>query len=453
MPTNFWSHIGCAKLGRDAGCVRGVATVLFAVAVLSACGGGDSGVVAGDSSVVGRESIARVDPGARAEKPPVYHVIDIGTLGGTTSAAHAINDRGQITGESELRVFDGGYPNVHAFRYSDGTMLDLGTLPRANLGEVIVQSSYGYGINIWGQVTGMSNISEQRLQAFVYSHGAMQNLGVPSQSYGSGINARGQISGTKGEPGDHAFLYSDGVVEYIGTLGGPGSSARAINDRGDVTGESTIAPPVVPGAVNSHAFLYRDGIMKDLGTLGGTYSNGIGINAKGLVTGISTLAGEATGHAFLYEGTSMRDLGTLGGYYSFGLGISAAGQVVGSSQTYGYENSHAFLWSKGTLHDLNNLLDKSGDPWTLISAEDINGRGQIVGTGLINGQRHGFLLTPVDRDDHEGQRKDRHDGHWSYSEHRQASGADGKAVADGRLDPLCLMEGAEMRSPSRCKRH
>jgi probable HAF family extracellular repeat protein len=162
------------------------------------------------------------------------------------------------------------------------------------------------------------------------------------------------------------------------------------------------------------------------------------------------MAGDMTAHAFLY---SMRDLGSLGGYSSFGFGVNAAEQVVGSSQTSGYEDSQAFLWSDGTLFGLNNLLDGSGHWWTLITADDINGRGQIVGTGLINGQRRGFILTPVDRDDHEGPREDKHDGHCSYSEGRESAGVDSKAGAEGRLNPLCMMDRAELRHPSKCRRH
>jgi probable HAF family extracellular repeat protein len=413
---------------------------------MSACGGGGGG----DSSVAGGESIARVDDASRSARGPVYHVTDLGTLGGTASAAHAVNERGQVTGESALF----GNHDVHAFLYAGGTMLDLGTLLRLDSGEVFVQNSYGNAINKWGQVTGSSNVTDKAMQAFVYSHGSMQGLAIPAMySVGNGINARGQIAGTWSGARDRAFLYSDGIVQELPGLGVRENWANAINDRGQITGGSFLAPPVVPGVEPSRAFLYHKGVVKDLGTLGGTDSNGFAINAKGWVTGISELAGDTTGHAFLHDGHSMRDLGSLGGYYSFGFGVNAAGQVVGSSQTSGYEDSHAFLWSDGTLYDLNNLLDGSGDRWTLITADDINGRGQIVGTGLINCQRHGFLLTPVDRDDHEGPRKDRHDGHWSYSEGRASAGVDSKAVAEGRLNPLCMMDRAELRHPSKCRRH
>ena len=53
----------------------------------------------------------------------VYKVTDLGTLGGFTSEAFGINDRGQVTGQSET---DSGV--FHAFLYSSGQITDLGTL-------------------------------------------------------------------------------------------------------------------------------------------------------------------------------------------------------------------------------------------------------------------------------------------------------------------------------------
>jgi probable HAF family extracellular repeat protein len=45
------------------------------------------------------------------------------------------------------------------------------------------------------------------------------------------------------------------------------------------------------------------------------------------------------------------------------------------------------------MMDLNDLIP-GGSGWTLIEAASIDGSGQIVGFGTINGQTHAFLLTP-----------------------------------------------------------
>src|ERR1700731_1509953 len=57
------------------------------------------------------------------------------------------------------------------------------------------------------------------------------------------------------------------VVKDLGTLGGTGSVAEGISNRGWVVGSANLA-----GDQNGHAFLWRDGVMSDLGTLGGLNS-------------------------------------------------------------------------------------------------------------------------------------------------------------------------------------
>jgi hypothetical protein len=44
--------------------------------------------------------------------------------------------------------------------------------------------------------------------------------------------------------------------------------------------------------------------------------------------------------------------------------------------------------------DLNDLLPP-GSGWELTTALGINGAGQIVGGGLLDGREHAYLLTPA----------------------------------------------------------
>jgi hypothetical protein len=61
----------------------------------------------------------------------------------------------------------------------------------------------------------------------------------------------------------------------------------------------------------------------------------------------------------------------------------------------GWSGYAAFVWSREKgMQDLNTLIP-SNSGWTLTMATAINVRGQITGEGDINGQQHGFLLTPV----------------------------------------------------------
>jgi probable HAF family extracellular repeat protein len=109
------------------------------------------------------------------------------------------------------------------------------------------------------------------LHAFLYSNGQMIDLGTFGGKYssGAGVNNAGDVTGAADTPTDasHAFLYSNGQLIDLGTLGGRSSGGSDINQAGEIVGSSeTVAGP-------RHAFLYSNGQMIDLGTLGGAYIN------------------------------------------------------------------------------------------------------------------------------------------------------------------------------------
>ena len=125
---------------------------------------------------------------------------------------------------------------------------------------------------------------------------------------------------------------------------------------------------------------------------GGTAS---AINVQNNIVGTSgnnSSAGEYA-YAFLYDGVSTSNLGTLGGLRSGAYDINDSDQVVGYSETP--TGNHAFVWDQASgMQDLNALITASG--WVLTSAAAVNNAGDIVGTGLFNGEAHGFLLTSGD---------------------------------------------------------
>jgi len=76
--------------------------------------------------------------------------------------------------------------------------------------------------------------------------------------------------------------------------------------------------------------------MLDLGTLGGTLGSAAALNNRGEVVGQSNLAGDLIFHPFLWtKSRGMQDLGTFGGDTGTTEWINDAGEVVGKADLPG----------------------------------------------------------------------------------------------------------------------
>src|SRR6266568_4340332 len=346
-----------------------------------------------------------------------YRLIDLGTLGGPNSAENVqspiLNKEGVVVGFSDTSI-PCPIPACfffHAFRWQQGILRDLGTLAGGD-------NSVAFGINALTQTIGQSENGLINPLAGVPENdavlwgkdGQIVDLGTlgGNGSAAFAINSRGQIVGGAlndvpdpfSMPGmgkqARAFLWQKGVMRDLGTLGGPDAFAALINDRGQVVGLSY--PDTNPTStcfmgfpLTTHPFLWQNGTMLDLGTLGGTCAGPGKLNNRGQVAGSSNLAGDLTFHPFLWDGETLKDLGTLGGSFGFGNSLNEAGDVVGAANTTGDESAHAFFWKNGVMTDLGTVQD---DPCSI--AHTINARDQVVGTSFDCDQTelHGFLWQP-----------------------------------------------------------
>jgi probable HAF family extracellular repeat protein len=272
--------------------------------------------------------------GASTAAAQSYSVEPLGTLGGPASAAVGINDAGQVVGN----ITDVAGAPLSPFFYSNGVMT---AIPNSFGGSF----SVAQGMNNLGQVTGTATFAGDTIQhAFVWSAGSVVDLGTLqgpnatfSYSVGYALNDFGIVVG---ESKNEAFIYQDGRM--TGFSRRAARSAHSINDVGQIVGMLE----------SNRAFLFDQKTMKDLGTLDGgqnSTSGATAINESGQVVGYSVTSDGGTTHAFLYENGVMRDLGTLRGGYSVALGINNLGAVVGES------DGTAFLYQNGQMIDLNSL--------------------------------------------------------------------------------------------------
>jgi probable HAF family extracellular repeat protein len=418
-----------------------------------------------------------------------YKLIDIPARGGPNSSvgfagyvAKTMNPRGTVISEADTSTPDPFSPNcfsdclvMNPVQWRDGVLTDLGALPGVNSSAATWINSRGWatGLSENGLIDPLTGFPETN--AVLWKDGEIINLGTlgGNVSAANAVNNRGQVVGgalnTIPDPfsatfntlfifetfafyffpvktQSHAFLWEDGEMQDLGTLGGPDSVAWFVNERGQVAGQSTInsIPSPTTGVPTVNPFFWDDGKMVDVGNFGGTFSFVSGFNNRGQMTGTMNLPGDLTNHPFLWDCGVLTDLGTLGGdngvpnaindagevvgfagnqenqalafLWKHGVMISlgtldgdqdsaahsinAKGQVVGeSSLDLSFTSVQAFLWENGgPMIDLNTLIPP-GSGMKLVDAVSINDRGEIDGDGVLpNGERHTVVLIPCDED-------------------------------------------------------
>jgi probable HAF family extracellular repeat protein len=356
---------------------------------------------------------------------------NLGALPGSQwSTTNWISGDGLIAGISLNDETDPliGFPESRAVLWQDSGIADLGTLPGG-------YESWAFGVNNRGQVVGLATNTVvdpysyfygifginngTQTRAFLWDrHNGMQDLGTLGgpDAWANIVNDGGQVKGisytsftanANGPCGptpttDPFFWARDTGMLDIGGFGGTCGFPNALNNRGQVAGQSYLA-----GNLVAHGFLWdkrRHPQLTDLGTLGGDNASGLWINDSGEVVGYADLPPNPPGctglacihNGFLWRHGVMTDLGTIGADpCGRALSINSRGQVVGATSPCGGQFAHGFLWENGgPAVDLNTLV-APGSGLSLVGPLYINDRGEIAGYGVLsNGDSHAFLLIP-----------------------------------------------------------
>lgn len=256
----------------------------------------------------------------------------------------------------------------------------IGLIAQPTYGVKDITNGNGYfgtpwGLNDLGDVVGDLNF-----HAFYWRAGRIIQPPplLTGFSTARAINNLGDIVGGGLDERSNAvaLLIRDGVVHEMPIAGSTWAIAVAINDAGDILINSTIGQ-------RGTAFRWRAGAVAEIGSASYKYLSGSAVDERGRIVGAYVKPESSLGRAFLWD-SKLVDLGLLpGGDFesnsaffgpaSSAHGINGAGQVVGASTAPG-QLSHAFLWSNGAMTDLGALEGQNRS-----AALSINDAGQIVG--------------------------------------------------------------------------
>jgi probable HAF family extracellular repeat protein len=345
-----------------------------------------------------------------------YTLVNLGApLGGTASNPASINDLGWVAGSSNLP----GNAAAHAVLWLHGLPFDLGTLggpssavlwPVKNDRGLIAGVSQTANRDPLGETGWSCNAflpaSPNTCVGFVWQDGRMSPLPTlgGNNGFATGANDRGQVVGWAETTLHDPTCAAPQVLQFRAVVygprpgqiaplpafrGDPDAAATAINDQGQIVGVSGICGNSVGALSAKHAVLWQNGTVTDLGNLGGAgWNTPMAINEAGQIVGFADLPGDDNAQnpnfqAFLWTPErGMQNLQTLpGDALSEGLGINSQGVVVGESIAAGFASTRAFLWQNGRMTDLNTLIP-AGSNLYLIDANDINDGGEIAGQAI-----------------------------------------------------------------------
>ncbi len=331
--------------------------------------------------------------GATAVVPAQQLQYEIESIGSASpnlpddSNAAGINNLGVIAGHSFYTNF-AGFTSFRPLTWSDAGLDMLMTYG----------SAVGTDVNIHGICVGWKKRSGSGTKAFqwdAFHNGTDLHFGNLASSVAACINNEGAVTGSydyqSGNPLAKRrgfFRDSQGHYTSMPTLGGVESGAAGLNDLMSVAGMAE----TLHG--ERRAVLWQVGsALQDL-HVGGVGSWANDVNNNGQIVG-HWLDHTGRQFGFLWQaGSSVGLTGLTTHPNAIPRRINEFGLVVGTCLDANLGHSVGVLWDRaGRVYRLDALIPAHSG-WENLVATDINELGEISGTGIKNGSKRGFRMTP-----------------------------------------------------------
>ncbi len=283
-----------------------------------------------------------------------------------------LNNSGVVVGSQGV-----GTTSPKAVKWAAGVVSVLPSLP----GTV---NSFSTAVNDAGVIVGASIVSNQGQVPTEWTGADVTQIPLPSAN-SSGVawdvNRSGQAVGTWWSPSsstaNHAFLWSQGQSQDLGTMGGVTVQRIAINDAGVIAGTLT-------DTLNNFRVFVRapDGTSHVIGLPAGyTFAKDVQVNSAGQVLFLAGTSTSSQQAAFVWQNYRTTPITIPGCSLTVASAdINATGQVVGTCRTAAGA-WRAFLWKDGVATFL------PVPPGTTSSgAGPVNDVGDIIGGVTVSGQ-------------------------------------------------------------------
>ncbi|HEV2147916.1 MAG TPA: hypothetical protein VGR37_10980 [Longimicrobiaceae bacterium] len=357
-------------------------------------GGAIRGIAAGSAVVTVRAGLKSAELPVRVVPGDRFRVRVLGTLGGDTSRANALNNRREVVGESRVA----GNGAVHPFLWRHGGMVDLGVPAGSSYGRASDVSDRGEVVGVAHRPHPNPGLLRPVYSAWRWRSGARSAIEIPGVSLVSSDMTSVWLDRLALNDSGHVVLEHVSVTSGGGThvsastylargkgvtrITAPGSEDFADYTAGGINRRGTVAFTrwfdVSYGGTDPVVHLWKDG-QTAVGPRGMVAR---GINDHSLVVGRCGTSPNLIGCT--WDGSTRRDVpGT-----TTATAVNGHGDVLATGA-----DGKPVLVRGGTLIRLD---DAAGVEWEVVTASDLNDWGEISATGRnrSTGEVRALLLTP-----------------------------------------------------------